>query len=98
MVWKTIGPYQHLALAKIRAVELGLPLVRVANTGISSFISPYGEEIVKIDLNNEGAKTLELVSGLRDTNYKKFGDDIFFVFLLMLTVLQVIINKTKKVY
>ena len=39
---KTIGPHQHWALAKIRAVELGLPLVRVANTGISAFISPYG--------------------------------------------------------
>jgi apolipoprotein N-acyltransferase len=95
---KTIGPYQHLALAKIRAVELGLPLVRVANTGISSFISPYGEEIAKIDLNNEGAKTLELLSGLRETNYKKFGDNIFFIFILMLTVLQVIIKNNKRIY
>ena len=40
----TSGPHQHLALAKIRAVEFGIPLVRVANTGISAFISPYGKE------------------------------------------------------
>ncbi len=26
---KTIGPYQHLALAKIKAVEFGLPIARV---------------------------------------------------------------------
>ena len=51
------GPYQHLALAKIRAVEFGIPLVRVANTGISAFISPYGEDLLRIPLNTRDAKT-----------------------------------------
>ena len=81
---KTPGPYQHLALTKIRAVELGLPLARVANTGISSLISPYGEEIIKIPLNQEGVKTTKLISRLDETIYKKFGDYIFIISILFI--------------
>ena len=80
---KTIGPHQHLALAKIKAVELGLPIVRVANTGISAFISPYGEEIATINLGKEGAKTIRILKGLENTLYKKFGEIIFFMLILV---------------
>ena len=81
---KTIGPHQHLALAKIRAVESGLPLVRVANTGISAFISPYGDEIVKIPLYKEGVRYTNLVPPLEQTLYKKLGEYIFLVFIFFI--------------
>jgi apolipoprotein N-acyltransferase len=80
----TVGPYQHLALAKIRAVETGLPLVRVANTGISAFISPYGEEIVKISLNKESVREVNLIPPLDQTLYKNFGDLVFAISILYL--------------
>ena len=95
----TAGPYQHLALTKIRAVELGLPLARVANTGVSSLISPYGEEIIKIPLNKEGVKTTRLMSRLDETIYKKFGDYIFIIsilFILFITRLIGLKNNFRK--
>ena len=93
---KTVGPHQHLALAKIKAVELGLPLVRVANTGISAFISPYGEEITTINLDKEGAKTIRIVNGLQNTQYKKFGEIIFFMIILFIFGLNLIFSSQKR--
>ena len=57
------GPRQHLALARIRAAEFGLPLVRVANTGITAVLDASGRPVDSIPLGEEGA----LVAGLPGT-------------------------------
>jgi apolipoprotein N-acyltransferase len=57
---RSSGPYQHLAMARLRTIEEGLPLVRSANTGISAVIDPWGRVLERLPLNQTG--TLE--SGL----------------------------------
>ena len=49
---RSSGPYQHFYTAKMRAVENGLPLIRVANNGISSIIDPMGRVLVESSLNS----------------------------------------------
>lgn len=47
---RTAGPYQHLAQARLRAIEQGLPVIRAANTGISAIIDPYGRILEELPL------------------------------------------------
>ena len=69
----TPGPYQHYAQARLRAIELGLPLVRVANSGISAIIDGFGREIAAAPLGAEDVLDGGLPEPLPPTWQSRFG-------------------------
>lgn len=68
------GPQQHLVQARMRAIEQGLPLVRVANTGISAVINAKGAIVSKLDLDTAGALDAPLPGVRPRTLYSYTGD------------------------
>jgi len=68
------GPYQHLAQARLRAVESGLPLVRAANTGISAVIDPRGRLLASLALGEMGFLDTQVPGALPPTLYARTGD------------------------
>jgi apolipoprotein N-acyltransferase len=80
------GPYQHLGIAKVRAAEEGLPIVRAASTGVSAVIDPFGRVTASLGLDRSGVLDAALPVELAPTVYSFVGDAIFFVLMLALTV------------
>ena len=81
---RSSGPYQHLALARLRAVETGLPVVRVANTGISAVIDPVGRVLWFVPLGTAGFLDVPLPKAFAPTPYRRYGL-LGIVFLLLVS-------------
>jgi apolipoprotein N-acyltransferase len=77
------GPFQHFAIARTRAVEEGLPLVRVANNGISGVIDAYGRVIKRLGLDDIGTLESPLPVALPPTLYARWGDSVLVLLLLV---------------
>ncbi|MDE0114059.1 MAG: apolipoprotein N-acyltransferase [Albidovulum sp.] len=87
------GPQQHLAQARLRSIEQGLPLVRSANTGISAIVDSYGRIVASLGLGETGFFDAPLPARLPPTVYSKYGD---WPWLAALLAFAVAISRTKR--
>lgn len=77
------GPFQHLAQARLRAIEQGLPLVRVANTGVSAVIDARGRVVAELGLDRSGVLDSDLPAARAATPYARGGDGPWHVILAL---------------
>jgi apolipoprotein N-acyltransferase len=56
----------------MRAIEYGIPLIRVANTGITALVDPFGRVAKQIDLNQTGTIDVDLIKNSRTTIYATY--------------------------
>ncbi len=80
------GPYQHLAQARIRAIEQGLPLIRAANTGVSAIVNARGQVVAQLPLGVAGHLDGVLPAALVPTIYARTGDWLIFAVLGLLAL------------
>ena len=70
---KSTGPYHHAEMARMRAIECGIPIARSANSGISMFVDAYGRIGARTGLYERTMITQEIYPVNLETIYTKWG-------------------------
>jgi apolipoprotein N-acyltransferase len=76
------GPYQHFQQARVRAIEEGLPLIRVANSGISAVVDPVGRIVASLPLGQAGLLDSALPKPAEITIYARMKDLLFAIVVI----------------
>ena len=71
----TTGPAQHFAIVRVRAIEEGVPLIRVANRGLSAVVDGYGRIRAKLAADHAGYVDSDVpVANSGRTLFSLYGD------------------------
>ncbi|MBC7478332.1 MAG: apolipoprotein N-acyltransferase, partial [Pseudorhodobacter sp.] len=88
------GPFQHAAQARLRAIEQGLPLVRVANTGVTEVVDARGRVTESLPFGTYDSLDAALPGPLPATPYARFGEGP--VLVLLAGLLAAILLKPRR--
>ncbi len=84
------GPPQHLAQARLRAVEEGLPVLRATPTGISAVVDRHGRLLDSLQWRTAGAIEARIPAAGPPTPFARWGNLLPFLFAGLLASLAVI--------
>ncbi len=69
----TIGPWQHLQIARMRALELGRYVVRATNDGVTAIVDPAGVVVGELSPNQVDVLVGTVFAAKGETIYGRFG-------------------------
>lgn len=87
------GPPQHLAQARLRAIEEGLPVLRSTPTGISAVIDADGQVLASIPWREAGAIDALLPPAKEPTLFARAGNILPFLFALLLVGIAIAVRR-----
>ena len=92
----TWGPPQHLAQARMRAIEEGLPIVRATPTGISAIIAADGRLLATVPHETAGAVELPIPPALPPTLFSRVGNLMAALVALLFVGLAVALRRRNR--
>ena len=90
------GPPQHLAQARLRAIEEGLPVVRSTPTGISAVVDAEGRLLASLPWRRAGRIDARLPPPAPPTPFARFGNALPFGFALLLVAAAIAIRRKSR--
>ena len=90
------GPPQHLAQARLRAIEEGLPVLRATTTGISAVIDARGRVLDSLPQQQAGRIDLTLPDPLPPTLFARLGNLLGLGWAAVLLVLSAVASRHRR--
>ena len=90
------GPKQHFVHAQFRSIELGIPLVRSSNKGISGLIAPTGQILNTVNSRKITYLDVKIPKKTKATVYKKFGNLFTYFLIVLFFIIGYAIQSKKK--
>jgi apolipoprotein N-acyltransferase len=87
------GPPQHLAQARLRAAEEGLPVIRSTPTGISALVDPHGAIVQSLPWQAAGMIDSTLPSPLGPTLFARLGNLIPLALGFLLLIVAIALER-----
>lgn len=92
---RSIAAEQHNQIAAMRALELGRPMLRATNTGITSAIGEDGREIARLPWFTTGVLEVAVAGRTGATPYQHVGDKLALVLCALLIVVPIVIARRR---
>ncbi|MBY6186272.1 apolipoprotein N-acyltransferase [Marinobacter hydrocarbonoclasticus] len=81
----SIGPHQHMAIARMRALELGRPLLRVTNNGITAIVDLHGQILASLPQFETGVLRETVALEQAETPFREYGQrPLYFIAVTLL--------------
>ncbi|USI73865.1 apolipoprotein N-acyltransferase [Sphingomonas morindae] len=90
------GPPQHLAQARLRAIEEGLPIARATPTGISAIIAPDGRIVRELGAHAMGMTSERLPAARPRPIFTYLGDGAVWLIALLLGLMAIAAGRYKE--
>ena len=90
------GPPQHLAQARLRAAEEGLPVVRSTPTGISALIDPHGKVVASLPWQTPGVINTLLPDPLEPPLFARLGNTIPLALGFILLFAGIVLGRSRR--
>ena len=90
------GPPQHLAQARLRAIEEGIPVIRSTPTGISAVIDADGNVLHSLPYQKAGFIQTHLPPAHAPTLFARYGNILSFAFAIFLLTLGIALGRIRR--